>query len=142
MRHRVSGRKLARTSSHRMAMFANMTVSLLKHEQIVTTLPKAKELRLFADRMITLGKRGGLHGRRRAISFLQDEVLVRKLFGPLAERYKDRSGGYTRVLRAGFRYGDNAPLGVIELVDRDPEAKGAEDKARHAAEQEAAAAAE
>jgi large subunit ribosomal protein L17 len=142
MRHRLSGRKLARTSSHRMAMFANMTVSLLKHEQIITTLPKAKELRFFADRMITLGKRGGLHGRRRAISFLQDEVLVRKLFGPLAERYKDRSGGYTRVLRAGFRYGDNAPLGVIELVDRDPEAKGAEDKARHAAQQEAAAAAD
>jgi large subunit ribosomal protein L17 len=125
-----------------MAMFANMTVSLLKHEQIVTTLPKAKELRFFADRMITLGKRGGLHGRRQAISFLQDETLVRKLFGVLAERYKDRRGGYTRVLKAGFRYGDNAPLGVIELVDRDPEAKGAEDKARHAAEQEAAAAAE
>jgi large subunit ribosomal protein L17 len=142
MRHRLSGRKLARTSSHRMAMFANMTVSLLKHEQIVTTLPKAKELRFFADRMITLGKRGGLHGRRRAISFLRDETLVRKLFGVLAERYKDRRGGYTRVVKAGFRYGDNAPLGVIELVDRDPEAKGAEDKARHAAEQEAAAAAE
>jgi large subunit ribosomal protein L17 len=142
MRHRLSGRKLARTSSHRMAMFANMTVSLLKHEQIVTTLPKAKELRFFADRMITLGKRGGLHGRRRAISFLRDETLVRKLFGVLAERYKDRRGGYTRVVKAGFRYGDNAPLGVIELVDRDPEAKGAEDKARHAAEQEAAAAAD
>jgi large subunit ribosomal protein L17 len=142
MRHRLSGRKLARTSSHRMAMFANMTVSLLKHEQIVTTLPKAKELRFFADWMITLGKRGGLHGRRQAISFLRDETLVRKLFGVLAERYKDRRGGYTRVVKAGFRYGDNAPLGVIELVDRDPEAKGAEDKARHAAEQEAAAAAE
>jgi large subunit ribosomal protein L17 len=142
MRHRLSGRKLARTSSHRMAMFANMTVSLLKHEQIVTTLPKAKELRFFADRMITLGKRGGLHGRRQAISFLQDETLVRKLFGVLAERYKDRRGGYTRVVKAGFRYGDSAPLGVIELVDRDPEAKGAEDKARHAAEQEAAAAAD
>lgn len=142
MRHRLSGRKLARTSSHRMAMFANMTVSLLKHEQIVTTLPKAKELRFFADRMISLGKRGGLYGRRRAISFLQDEALVRKLFGPLADRYRDRNGGYTRVLRVGFRYGDNAPLGVIELVDRDPEAKGAEDKARLAAQQEAAASAE
>jgi large subunit ribosomal protein L17 len=140
MRHRLSGRKLARTSSHRMAMFANMTVSLLEHEQIITTLPKAKELRFFAERMITLGKRGGLHGHRRAISFLQDEAVVRKLFGPLAERYKDRNGGYTRVLKAGFRYGDNAPLGVIELVDRDPDAKGAEDKARHAAQQEAAAA--
>jgi large subunit ribosomal protein L17 len=142
MRHRLSGRKLARTSSHRVAMFANMTVSLLKHEQIITTLPKAKELRFFADRMITLGKRGGLHGRRQAISFLRDETLVRKLFGVLAERYKDRRGGYTRVVKAGFRYGDNAPLGVIELVDRDPEAKGAEDKARHAAEQEAAVAAD
>jgi large subunit ribosomal protein L17 len=142
MRHRLSGRKLARTSSHRMAMFANMTVSLLQHEQIITTLPKAKELRFLAERMITLGKRGGLHRRRQAISFLQDEMLVHKLFGPLAERYKERSGGYTRVLRAGFRHGDNAPLGVIELVDRDPEAKGAGDKARHAAQQEAAAAAE
>jgi large subunit ribosomal protein L17 len=123
-------------------MFANMTVSLLTHEQIVTTLPKAKELRGIADRMITLGKRGGLHQRRQAISFLQDENLVRKVFGPLAERYRDRPGGYTRVLKAGFRYGDNAPLAVIELVDRDPEARGAGDKARHAAEQEAAAAAE
>ncbi len=104
--------------------------------------PKAKELRFLAERMITLGKRGGLHRRRQAISFLQDEMLVHKLFGPLAERYKERSGGYTRVLRAGFRHGDNAPLGVIELVDRDPEAKGAGDKARHAAQQDAAAAAE
>lgn len=141
MRHRLSGRKLGRTTSHRLAMFANMTASLLQHEQIVTTLPKAKELRIVAERMITLGKRGGLHRRRRAIAFLQDEKIVGKLFGVLAERYKDRSGGYTRVLKAGFRYGDNAPLGVIELVDRDPEAKGAEDKARHAAQQEAAAAA-
>jgi large subunit ribosomal protein L17 len=134
MRHRLSGRTFSRTSSHRAAMFANMTASLLKHEQIITTLPKAKDLRFFAERMITLGKRGGLHGRRRAISFLQDEALVRKLFGPLADRYKERPGGYTRVLKAGFRYGDNAPLAVIELVDRDPDAKGAEDKARHAAE--------
>jgi large subunit ribosomal protein L17 len=139
MRHRLSGRKLNRTGSHRKAMFANMAGSLIKHEQIVTTLPKAKELRRVADRIITLGKRGTLHTRRQAVAFLGDEVLVRKLFGPLAERYKDRGGGYTRVLKAGFRYGDNAPMAVIELVDRDPEAKGAEDKARVAAEQEAAA---
>lgn len=138
MRHRMSGRKLGRTSSHRQAMFANMTQSLLRHEQIVTTLPKAKELKRVVDRIITLGKRGGLHQRRQAASFLGDEALVRKLFGPLAERYRNRQGGYTRVLKAGFRYGDNAPLSVIELVDRDPEAKGAEDKARAAAERKAA----
>lgn len=142
MRHRLAGRKLGRTSTHRMAMFANMAVSLLRHEQIVTTLPKAKELRFFAERMITLGKRGGLHARRQAISFLQDEPVVGKVFGPLAERYRERPGGYTRVLKAGFRHGDNAPLAVIELVDRDPDAKGAEDKARHAAALESAAAAE
>jgi large subunit ribosomal protein L17 len=139
MRHRLSGRKLNRTGSHRKAMFANMAGSLIKHEQIVTTLPKAKELRRVADRIITLGKRGTLHTRRQAAALLCDEMLVRKLFGPLAERYKDRSGGYTRVLKAGFRYGDNAPMAVIELVDRNPDAKGAEDKARVAAEQEAAA---
>jgi large subunit ribosomal protein L17 len=138
MRHRMSGRKLNRSSSHRKAMFANMTVSLLTHEQIVTTLPKAKELRRVADRIITLGKRGTLHTRRQAAAMLGNDVLVRKVFGPLAERYRDRSGGYTRVLKAGFRYGDNAPMAVIELVDRDPDAKGAEDKARVAAEQEAA----
>lgn len=138
MRHRTSGRKLNRTSSHRKAMFMNMTVSLLKHEQITTTVPKAKELRRVADRMITLGKRGSLHARRQAASFLQDDAVVRKLFGPLAERYRQRAGGYTRVLRAGFRYGDNAPVAVIELVDRDPEAKGAEDKLRAAAETAAA----
>lgn len=138
MRHRMSGRKLSRSSSHRKAMFANMTVSLLTHEQIVTTLPKAKELRRVADRIITLGKRGTLHTRRQAAAILGNDILVRKVFGPLAERYRDRSGGYTRVLKAGFRYGDNAPMAVIELVDRDPDAKGAEDKARVAAEQEAA----
>lgn len=137
MRHRMSGRKLNRSSSHRKAMFANMTVSLLRHEQIMTTLPKAKELRRVADRVITLGKRGTLHTRRQAAAILGDDVLVRKLFGPLAERYRDRSGGYTRVLKAGFRYGDNAPMAVIELVDRDRGAKGAEDKARVAAEKEA-----
>ena len=138
MRHRMSGRKLGRTTPHRKAMFANMAVALLKHEQITTTLPKAKELRRFADRMITLGKRGSLHARRQAASFLHDDELVHKLFGSLAQRYKQRPGGYTRVLKAGFRYGDNAPLAVIELVDRDPDAKGAEDRERVAAEQAAA----
>ncbi|MFQ5617768.1 MAG: 50S ribosomal protein L17 [Rhodospirillales bacterium] len=138
MRHRRSGRKLNRTSSHRKAMFTNMAVALLKHEQIRTTLPKAKELRRVADRMITLGKRGNLHARRRALATLRDAQLVGKLFGALAERYKGRNGGYTRVLRDGFRYGDSAPMAVIELVERNPEAKGAEDKARAAAEAAAA----
>jgi large subunit ribosomal protein L17 len=142
MRHGMFGRKLNRTSSHRQAMFANMMVSLLRHEQIVTTLPKAKEVRRTADRMITLGKRGGLHARRQAIAVLGDEAIVGKLFGPLAERYRTRQGGYTRVLKAGFRYGDNAPLAVLELVDRDPEAKGAVDRARVAAEAEKAEAAQ
>ncbi len=142
MRHRMSGRKLDRPTNHRLAMFANMTVSLMLHEQIVTTVPKAKELRRFADRMITLGKRGGLHARRQANAFLRDDVIVRKVFSTLADRYRDRPGGYTRVLKAGFRYGDNAPLAVIELVDRDPQVKGAEDKARAAAEKALADAAE
>jgi len=142
MRHGMFGRKLNRTSSHRQAMFANMMVSLLRHEQIVTTLPKAKEVRRTADRMITLGKRGGLHARRQAIAVLGDEAIVGKLFGPLAERYRARQGGYTRVLKAGFRYGDNAPLAVLELVDRDPEAKGAVDRARLAADAEKAEAAQ
>ena len=137
MRHRNGARKLNRTSSHRKAMFSNMAVSLLIHEQIKTTLPKAKELRRVADKMITLGKRGTLHTRRQAFSYLRDDAAVSKLFGALAERYKERGGGYTRVLKAGFRYGDNAPMAFIELVDRDPDAKGAEDKARHAQEQEA-----
>ena len=136
MRHRNGARKLNRTSSHRKAMFSNMVVSLLVHEQIKTTLPKAKELRSIADKMITLGKRGTLHTRRQAFSYLRDDIALSKLFGTLAERYKDRNGGYTRVLKAGFRYGDNAPVAVIELVDRDVDAKGAEDKARHALEQE------
>ncbi len=142
MRHRNGARKLNRTSSHRKAMFSNMVVSLLIHEQIKTTLPKAKELRRIADKMITLGKRGTLHTRRQAFSYLRDDAALSKLFGALAERYKDRSGGYTRVLKAGFRYGDNAPVAVIELVDRDVDAKGAEDKARHALEMEDAPAAE
>jgi large subunit ribosomal protein L17 len=120
----MSGRKLNRTSSHRKAMFANMAAALIKHEQITTTLPKAKEMRGIADRMITLGKRGGLHARRQALSTLRDAELVDKLFTTLAERYADRPGGYTRVLKAGFRYGDSAPVGIIELVERDEDAKG------------------
>lgn len=136
MRHGSGYRKLNRTSTHRKAMFVNMTVSLLTHEQIKTTLPKAKELRRYADRMISLAKKGGLHDRRRAFSFLRDDAIVAKLFSTLAERYKDRPGGYTRVLKAGYRYGDNAPMAVIELVDRDPDAKGAADRARVEAEAE------
>jgi len=121
----MSGRKLNRTSSHRKALFGNMAAALIKHEQIKTTLPKAKELRGIVDRLITLGKRGDLHARRIAISRLHgDKELADKLFSSLAERYKDRPGGYTRVLRAGFRYGDSAPMAIIELVDRDPDAKG------------------
>ena len=126
MRHRKSGRKLSRTSSHRKAMFANMAAALIKHEQITTTLAKAKELRRIVDRLITLGKRGDLHARRQAISALGDKAMVKKLFATLGPRYVDRNGGYTRVLRAGFRYGDAASMAVIELVDRDPEAKGAD----------------
>ncbi len=124
MRHGVSGRKLGVTASHRFAMFRNMAVALLKHEQITTTLPKAKELRPVAEKLITLGKRGGLHARRQALSQLQDEVIVAKLFDTLATRYKARAGGYTRVLKAGMRYGDAADMAVIELVERDPAAKG------------------
>jgi len=124
MRHRIAGRKLNRTSSHRKAMFANMAAALIKHEQISTTLPKAKDLRPIVERLITLGKRGGLHARRQALSVLKDAKLAEKLFTTLAERYKERKGGYTRVLKAGFRFGDAAPAAVIELVDRDPAAKG------------------
>ena len=137
MRHRMSGRKLNRTSSHRKAMFSNMTASLLLHEQIKTTKPKAKDLRVFVDKMITLGKRGDLHARRQALSFLQDKAVVAKVFEALAERYKDRQGGYSRVLAAGYLYGDAAPMAIIELVDRDIDAKGAADKARVEAEAEA-----
>ena len=142
MRHRMSGRKLNRTSSHRKAMFSNMVVSLLDHEQIKTTLPKAKELRRIADKMITLGKRGDLHARRQALAVIKDNEVVSKLFSDLAERYKERNGGYTRVLKAGNRYGDMAPMAVIELVDRDPDAKGASDRERVEAEEAAAALAE
>ena len=137
MRHRHGYRRLNRTASHRKAMFANMAVSLLNHEQIKTTLPKAKELRRVADKMITLGKKGTLHSRRQAASFLRDDAAVVKLFSVLAHRYQDRPGGYTRVLKAGFRHGDAAPMAVIELVDRDPDSKGAEDRARHEAEMDA-----
>ena len=126
MRHGMSGRKLNRTSSHRKAMFANMVNALLKHEQIKTTLPKAKDLRPIAEKIISLGKSGTLHDRRRAYAILRDDAVVAKLFSVLAERYKGRQGGYTRVLKAGFRYGDCAPMAIIELVDRDPAAKGAD----------------
>src|ERR1700678_1632552 len=123
MRHGVAGRKLGVTSTHRLAMFRNMAVALIKHEQIATTLPKAKELRPVAEKLITLGKRGGLHARRQAYAQLRDDVIIAKLFGAPAERYKTRAGGCTRVLKAGIHYGDAASMAVIELVDRDPSAK-------------------
>ena len=124
MRHGIAGRKLAVTSTHRIAMFRNMATSLLKHEQITTTLPKAKELRPYVERIITLGKRGGLHARRQALAQIRDEKIVAKLFTEIAERYKTRQGGYCRVLKAGVRYGDAATMAVIELVDRNVAAKG------------------
>ena len=124
MRHRKSGRKLGVKTQHRHAMFANMAAALIKHEQIETTLPKAKELRGFVEGLITLGKKGGLANRRLALSRLRDETQVKKLFDVLNKRYLDRNGGYTRVLKAGFRYGDNAPMAIIELMDRDRSAKG------------------
>ena len=125
MRHRQSGRKLNRTSSHRKSLFKNMAQALLKHEQIVTTLPKAKELKRVVEKLITLGKKGNLHSRRLAFNQIRDKDMVSKLFDNIAKRYSDRKGGYTRVLKAGFRYGDSAPMAVIELVDRDENAKGA-----------------
>ena len=125
MRHRQSGRKLNRTSSHRKSLFKNMAQALFKHEQIVTTLPKAKELKRVVEKLITLGKKGNLHSRRLAFNQIRDKDMVSKLFDSLAKRYSDRKGGYTRVLKAGFRYGDSAPMAVIELVDRDENAKGA-----------------
>lgn len=124
MRHGNLGRKLNRTSSHRRALFANMANALIKHEQIKTTLPKAKELKRYMDKMITLGKKGGLSRRRQAFAALRDDAMVAKLFDTLAERYEDRPGGYTRVLKAGYRHGDAAPMAVIELIDRDTDAKG------------------
>jgi large subunit ribosomal protein L17 len=124
MRHRLRGRSFSRKSAHRKAMFENLAAALLKHEQITTTLPKAKDLRPIVERLITMGKHGGLANRRRAIAKLQDAKLVDKLMTTLAERYGTRPGGYVRIIKAGFRYGDNAAMAVIELVDRDPEAKG------------------
>ena len=124
MRHRNAFRKLNRTATHRSALFASLATALIKHEQIVTTLPKAKELRRVADRLITLAKKGDLHARRLAFSRIRDEAMVAKLFDTLGPRYAARTGGYTRVMKAGFRYGDSAPMAVIELVDRDTDAKG------------------
>ncbi|MDF1607006.1 50S ribosomal protein L17 [Hoeflea sp. YIM 152468] len=142
MRHGNSGRKLNRTSSHRKAMFANMAASLIEHEQIVTTLPKAKEIRPIVEKLVTLGKRGDLHARRQAISQIRDNDAVRKLFDSIATRYATRHGGYIRIMKAGYRTGDNAPMAVVEFVDRDPDAKGSKDRARvaleAAAEEEAA----
>ena len=137
MRHGFALRKLNRTHSHRKAMFANMAGALIRHEQITTTLPKAKELKAVADKLITLGKKGGLSNRRLAAAQLKEDDVVVKLFDTLATRYKTRSGVYTRVLKAGFRHGDNAPLAIIELVDRDVDAKGADDRARAEAAAEA-----
>ncbi|MBV1834295.1 50S ribosomal protein L17 [Novacetimonas pomaceti] len=134
MRHGVAGRKLGVTSSHRQAMFRNMAVALIKHEQITTTLPKAKELRPVVEKLITLGKRGNLHARRQAFAQLRDDTIVSKLFSAVAERYKTRAGGYTRVLRAGVRHGDAADMAVIELVDRDVTAKGKDSGPRPVAE--------
>ena len=124
MRHRKQGRRLNRSSAHRRALLSNLVASLLKHEQIRTTLPKARELRPVAEKIITLGKRGGLHARRQALAFLGDRKIVDKLFTTLSKRYADRSGGYARVIKAGYRYGDAAPMALIELVDRDVDAKG------------------
>jgi large subunit ribosomal protein L17 len=124
MRHGHAHRKLNRTAEHRKAMFANMAAALIKHEQIVTTLPKAKELRPIVEKLVTLGKRGDLHARRQAVAEIRDVPMVKKLFEVIGPRYKDRNGGYTRVMKAGFRYGDSAPVAVIEFIDRDVEAKG------------------
>jgi large subunit ribosomal protein L17 len=133
MRHKKLGRRFSRDSSHRQAMFSNMAASLIRHEQIVTTLAKAKDLKRVIDKYITLAKRGDLNSRRLAASRLRDEDMAKKLFDTLAPRYKNRSGGYSRVLKAGFRYGDSAPRAVIELVDRDTSIKGIEDRERHEA---------
>jgi large subunit ribosomal protein L17 len=139
MRHGVAGRKLGVTSTHRQAMFRNMAVALIKHEQITTTLPKAKELRPVAEKLITLGKRGGMHARRLAYAQLRDDVIVSKLFGALADRYRSRAGGYCRVLKAGVRYGDAANMAVIEFVDRDVGAKGLDSGPKQVVEEEAEA---
>src|SRR6059036_2552866 len=133
MRHGNAHRKLGRKPEHRKAMFANMSAALIKHEQITTTLPKAKELRPIVEKLVTLGKRGDLHARRQAIAEMRDVAMVKKLFDVIGPRYKDRNGGYTRVLKAGYRYGDSAAVAVIEFVDRDVDAKGKEDRERHEA---------
>ncbi|MEO1678406.1 MAG: 50S ribosomal protein L17 [Pseudomonadota bacterium] len=138
MRHARGYRRLNRTHEHRKALFANMAGALIEHEQIKTTLPKAKELKRVVDKLITLGKRGDLHARRQAAARLKQDAHVVKLFEVLGPRYTERSGGYVRVLKAGFRYGDMAPMAIVELVDRDPDAKGASDKARLADEEESA----
>ena len=141
MRHGFKGRRFARSISHRKSMFANLAVSLLEHEQIVTTLPKAKDLRPIVEKLVTLGKRGGLHARRQVLSYLHDRTITEKLFSTLAQRYSSRAGGYTRVIKAGFRYGDAAPMAVIEFVDRDLEAKGKDSgPVQNAGEAETAAA--
>jgi large subunit ribosomal protein L17 len=141
MRHGNAHRKLNRKAEHRRAMFANMAASLIRHEQIVTTLPKAKDLRPIVEKLVTLGKRGDLHARRQAIAEMRDVAMVKKLFDVIGPRYKDRNGGYTRVLKAGYRYGDSAAVAVIEFVDRDVDAKGKEDRERHEAARAAAPAA-
>ena len=139
MRHGMKHRKLNMDTNARKALFSNLTAAVLTHEQIKVTLPRAKELRTFVDNMITLGKKGQLNNRRQALAFLRDNEVVSKLFSTLAERYKSRNGGYTRVLKAGFRYGDCAPMAIVELVDRDVNAKGAKDLARVKAEKAAIA---
>ena len=136
MQHRRLGRRFSRDPSHRQAMFSNMAASLIRHEQIVTTLAKAKDLKRVMDKYITLAKKGDLHSRRIAAARMGDEAMVKKLFDTLAPRYKDRNGGYTRVLKAGYRYGDSAPVAVIEFVDRDETVKGVDDKARSEAMKE------
>lgn len=138
MRHGIAHRKLNRTHEHRKAMFANMAASLITHEQITTTLPKAKELRPIVEKLITLAKKGDLASRRRAAGRLRDEAATAKLFAVMGERYKEREGGYARIMKAGYRFGDNAPIAVIELVDRDVEAKGKADRERMASEEVAA----
>jgi large subunit ribosomal protein L17 len=140
MQHRKLGRRFSRDSGHRQAMLSNLAASLVRHEQILTTLAKAKDLKRVMDKYITLAKRGDLNSRRLAAARMRDEAMVKKLFETLGPRYKDRSGGYTRVLKAGYRFGDSAPVAVIELVDRDESVKGVEDKARAEAMKEAAAA--
>ncbi|MBN9440165.1 50S ribosomal protein L17 [Bosea sp. (in: a-proteobacteria)] len=139
MRHGFRGRRFNRSAEHRKAMFANMAQALIKHEQITTTLPKAKDLRPVVEKLVTLGKRGDLHARRQAIAQIKDVALVGKLFEVLGPRYKERNGGYLRIMKAGFRFGDNAPLAVIEFVDRDVEAKGKDSGPVFTAEDEQAA---